>query len=91
MLEGRDAIRKNLNRLERRAHANFMKFNKAKCKVPHLGQSNPKHRYRLGRQCVESSPEKDLGVSADERPNISRKCILAAQKTYCVLGCFKRL
>ena len=39
-----------------------MKINKAKCKVLHLGQDNPKHKYKLGREWLESSPEeKDLG------------------------------
>ncbi|KAM6233177.1 mitochondrial enolase superfamily member 1 [Porphyrio hochstetteri] len=47
-LEGRDAIQRDLDRLERWGHANCMKFNNAKCKVLHCGSGQSQAQLQAG-------------------------------------------
>ena len=73
-----------------------MEFNSQKCKVMHLGRSNPAYTYCMGGYAPggtileEVTQEKDLGIIVSNNLKPSLQCAKAVKKANSVLGQMKR-
>ena len=67
---GHEALQRDLNAVRDWADRWKMEFNVDKCKIMHLGTTNPRHTYTMGgNDLAVTSEEKDLGVLIDDRLN----------------------
>jgi len=84
-------MQRDLDKLEKCAKRNVMKFNKGKWKVLCLGRNNPMDQDRLGADWLESNfAEKDLGVVVDRKVNRSQQSSLMAKAANSSLGCIRK-
>ena len=75
-------IQRDLDRHEKWAHQNLMRFDKAECKVLYLGWGNSRYLY--------SPAKKNLEVLVYGKFDKSQRCTLKTRKANSVLGCIKR-
>lgn len=74
-IEERDAIRRDLGRVENWAHENIITFNKVNCKVLNLGWQNSRDEYSLEEYLLDSSSaKKDLGTLMNKMLNMTKQC-----------------
>ena len=68
-----------------------MAFNVKKCKVLHVGRTNPKYKYTLNGEELEAvKEEKDLGVFIEDSLKPSKQCAAAAKAANFALGQLQR-
>lgn len=86
-------LREDLSKLQQWSDKMQMRFHPEKCKLMHLGSSNPKTAYSMRKtngklQTLEEAiVEKDLSIHLDNQLKFSKNCQQAASQALRILGC----
>ena len=93
--DDREVLQEDLNMLTDWADRWQLRFNAGKCKVLHVGRSNPNYQYSMssGENRVEletTTLEKDLGINIDPELKFSRHIELQVNKANKILGLVRR-
>ena len=88
---GNEILQRDLNVIREWASKWKMEFNVDKCKVMHIGRTNPKHSYNMGgTELTVTTEEKDLGVLVDDELEFDKHIRAIVNKANRVLGMIKR-
>ena len=87
---GDEILQRDLNRIKTWADKWKMEFNVGKCKVMHLGSSNPRNRYFMGQdELAVTTEERDLGVLVDDSLEFDKHIHGVVNKANRMLGLIK--
>ena len=90
--EDRDRLQEALNELSRWANTWGMAFNTKKCKVKHIGNKNPRQKYKMdGVELTETVEERDIGVIVSSSLKPAAQFSKAVRTALAVLGPLTRL
>jgi Reverse transcriptase (RNA-dependent DNA polymerase)/Endonuclease-reverse transcriptase len=87
----RDKLQETLDNLCRWAETWAMQFNIEKCKIMHVGRSNPGYTYYMaGKELKSVDEETDVGVVIHKSLKPTKQCERAANTARAVLGLIQR-
>ena len=84
---GNELLQRDLDRTREWANKWKMEFNVDKCKIMHLGKTNPKHTYTMGGvDLAETTEERDLGVLVDNNLEFDKHIKTIVNKANRMMG-----
>ena len=90
-LADKDELQGDINKLLEWSDNWLLGFNEGKCKVMHVGRTNPEYNYFMsGKELKVITEEKDLGVIVTNSLSFSKHISTAAGKANRILGMVKR-